>query len=130
MRVAASFCRTRGGVVSGLRAPTGPTDRALEASVRARSMMGAPIHYRLRNYNGGRDPFATDPATRWTDEHGFRHATCDCAGFAAWCLGFDRYQPEHFPYWGGWINTDSAIWEALHDARWFKAIELAEPGCL
>ena len=84
-----------------------------EAVRRAKSMVGykpelpanAPkgtrrvnIKYRLSKFNGGKDPYAQHPAD-WS--YGNRTPTCDCAGFVAWCLGYDRYQPGKFePYDG------------------------------
>lgn len=74
---------------------------------------GAPLrcpdlYYRLRDYNGGKDPRAPDPATRWSKPGStFVNRTSDCMGGAAWEGGFDRYQPDRFPLYGGWINTDS-----------------------
>lgn len=83
---------------------------------------GAPrrcpdIFYRLKDHNGGKDPTAPDPATRWhqTDTNGVRHErrTCDCMGAAAYEGGFDRLQPVRFAHiYGGWINTDSMRMDA------------------
>jgi hypothetical protein len=101
-----------------------------DAIERARKMVGAAIHYQLKDKNGGRNPDAPDPASHWINDHGDRVATCDCAGFVAWCLGFDRYQPGTFEYWDGWINTDSAIFEAENNGEWFERLAAPELGCL
>ncbi len=96
-----------------------------------------PIRYRLKRYNGGRDPFADHPAT-WAPDWGVW--VCDCAGFVCWAMGVDRFQPGHetksgklvgkYEFWGGYINTDSMIAEAERDGKWFEVIDKPEPGCL
>jgi hypothetical protein len=110
----------------GVIRPTSPT----EAIARARSMIDGAIHYQLNPHNGGRDPNAPDPATHWVDDANHPIATCDCAGFVAWALGFARYQPHDFPPWDGWINTDSMIFESDHGAQWFRKLDQPEAACL
>lgn len=119
-----------------------------EAVERARSMLGyrpankRQIAYRLKGgFNGGHDPFAKHPA-RWSPADSQREAwsktgayTCDCAGFVAWCLGYDRYQPDSGFHNEGrgykYINTDSAIWASEAEVpTWFKRLEYPEVGCL
>jgi hypothetical protein len=101
-----------------------PTTSA-EALDRARSMIGKTIRYSLGA--GGRDPWDKDPATEVAGARA--SATCDCAGFVAWALGYDRKQPEsEFPLWGGWINTDSAIEEAKRTHLWFLRTLAPEVG--
>lgn len=74
---------------------------------------GAPlrcpdIYYLLRDHNGGKDPRAPDPADRWQKPGStFTNRTSDCIGGASWEGGWDRFQPQRFPIYGGWINTDS-----------------------
>jgi cell wall-associated NlpC family hydrolase len=103
-----------------------PTTSA-EAMVRARSMIGKRIRYSLGA--GGRDPWDNDPATEVAGAKA--SATCDCAGFVAWALGFDRKQPESdFPLWGGWINTDSAMEESKRTQTWFLRTQVPEVGGL
>jgi len=106
-----------------------PTTR-VEAIGRALSMIGQPIEYQLKPHNGGGNPDAPDPATHWIDNERTPRATCDCAGFVAWCLGYDRYQPRNFPHWGGWINTDSMLFAAQVTSTWFAPSPYydAEPG--
>jgi len=58
------------------------------------------ISYSLKN-SGGRDPRWPLPARPGT-------RTADCIGFALWCFGIDRFQ-VNYPFYGGWINTDSMI---------------------
>lgn len=98
------------------------------AAVRAKSMIGAPIPYVLGA--GGRNPMATTPIGKRDDRRG-----CDCVGFTAWCSGFDRFQ-KTFPYFGGWINTDSSLgkwnadlgkWEPAE--KWFMLLERPCIGC-
>lgn len=100
-----------------------------EAVRRAKSMVGAPIGYVLGC--GGRNPKSNTPAT--TREFGTEQRTgCDCVGFTAWSSGFDRFRHD-FPYYGGWINTDSALgqWDGhtWHPAPgWFELLAAPEPG--
>ena len=72
---------------------------------RARSAIGFATRYRLGA--GGRNPRAKHPAVA---------TECDCSGFAAWCVGVDRYLPNgaipHLPG-GEWFET-SSLWR---DAR-------------
>jgi hypothetical protein len=90
------------------------------------------IYYRLPNHNGGKDPTAPDPATRWKSSvtATFVNVTSDCMGGAAWGAGFDRYQPVRFAHlFAGWINTDSMIADALGPMKCFRQLEHPEPGC-
>ncbi len=98
---------------------------------------GAPIecptiYYRLNGYNGGKDPTAPDPATRWykrgsSDEN----VTCDCTGGMSWGQGFDRYQPERMGHvYEGWINTDSMRSDAAGRGKGFVRIYRPEPGAI
>jgi hypothetical protein len=74
---------------------------------------GAPamcpsLTYRLKLFNGGKDPTAPDPSTGIL---GFRY--CDCIGGACWCQGVDRYQEVRFSHiYKGWMNTDSIMMDA------------------
>ena len=72
------------------------TSATLDRYMRSPPPMCPTIYYRLADHNGGSDPTAPDPASRWQTEAGTWAVTCDCAGGAAWCAGFDRYQPERF----------------------------------
>lgn len=89
------------------------------------------IYYRLSDYNGGKDPGAPDPASYWRASPGAHmNVTSDCIGGAAWCGGFDRYQPARFAHiYEGWVNTDSMIMDALGPARCFRKLSSPEPGC-
>jgi hypothetical protein len=120
------------GVVSGevlVPEPLPPPPEPLTVE-RALSMISyAPdgaeqIRYRLGA--GGRDPDEAHPAA-WSSER--LRWEVDCSGFAAWCLGLDRYQPK-FPLWGGWISTDSIVADAHGAGVWFRRIDRPEPGCL
>jgi hypothetical protein len=97
----------------------------------------APIYYLLHDHNGGKDPTAPDPADHWSApvEHPepgavpFVNRTCDCIGGAAWCGGWDRYQPVRFAHlYDGWINTDSMIDDAIGPARCFSRMDRPTPG--
>lgn len=90
---------------------------------RAEMLVGSPsINYHLKYPNGGTDPEAINPQDMHT-------GGCDCIGFAAWCAGFDRYQPKKFPLYDGYINTDSMVMEATQWGRWFTFLDKPEPGC-
>ncbi len=88
-------------------------------------------YYLLKDHNGGKDPTAADPFDRWQKEgSAFVNRTADCIGGAAWCGGFDRYQPERFAHiYGGWINTDSMLLDALGRQKCFVTIDRPVPGC-
>ncbi len=90
------------------------------------------LYYLLKDFNGGKDPTAPDPADRWSRPgSSFVNRTVDCSGGNAWMQGFDRYQPRRFDHiYGGWINTDSKILDARGPARCFRALERPEPGCI
>ena len=110
---------------------------------KANSMVGEHIVYKLGA--GGRNPDNLSPAT-------FKDGVlaCDCSGFVAWCWGFDRYQDNHvgknqwdgksnarpglfgyFPYYGGWINTDSMLEDAFDsNIDWFSHLNYPIPGCI
>jgi hypothetical protein len=96
------------------------------------------IFYRLKGYNGGKDPTASDPATRWREVgKQFINVTSDCVGGVAWASGFDRYQPTRFAHiYEGWINTDSMRQDAKRvivpgsPRRCFERIDVPEPGCM
>lgn len=118
--------------------------RILDLSVkeridRALSQVRAPIKYHLEYPNGGTDPGTVQkPGGPCDPDTGL----CDCVGFVAWAQGFDRFQPSEFPYYDGYINTDSMIdvargipqlecpgrAEALD--RWFTKLDKPEPGCM
>lgn len=91
------------------------------------------IFYRLKDYNGGKDPTAAHPADVWyeTDKQGVRHErrTGDCISAAAWIGGWDRYQPQRFGFYSGWINTDSMRMDAAGPAKCFARIHSPESGC-
>ena len=87
--------------------------------------------YRLEVPNGGTDPSAPDPFSRWTKPgHAFVNITSDCIGGAAWCAGFDRYQPKRMSHiYGGWINCDSMRLDADGPSKCFVRLERPELGC-
>jgi len=103
---------------------------------RARSLLGQHLPYILGG--GGRNPGALTPATDvYRDDGTLVGRGCDCIGFVAWCCGFDRFQ-RGFPYYGGWINCDSALggWyqgpngmEWHPAARYFRVLPRPQPGC-
>jgi hypothetical protein len=87
-------------------------------------------YYLLEGHNGGKDPTARDPWDRWHKDGGaFENRTADCIGGASWCGGFDRYQPERFPLYDGWINTNSMIEDALGKATCFELLDRPAIGC-
>jgi hypothetical protein len=104
--------------------------KALDAYVRNPKPTCPDIFYRLKDFNGGKDPTGPDPATRWTKTgSAFTNVTSDCIGGAAWCGGFDRYQPGRFPLYEGWINTDSMVADAIGAQACFRVLDKPEPGC-
>lgn len=123
----ANRARYLGGIVDKNALDSGLVNPALNC---------APIYYRLKDYNGGKDPHAPDPATRWVNPateqapNPQTNVTCDCVGGAAWCGGFDRFQPARFSHlYGGWINTDSMIMDAQANALAFAIVTKPYPGC-
>lgn len=88
-------------------------------------------YYLLKEHNGGKDPTASDPFERWSKPGAdFVNRTADCIGGAAWCGGFDRYQPKRFAHlYEGWINTDSMLLDAFGPAKCFVPIDRPEVGC-
>lgn len=103
----------------------------LDPHVRAPAERIADGYYLLKEHNGGKDPTAPDPWDRWSKPGStFQNVTADCIGGAAWCGGFDRYQPQRFAHiYSGWINTDSMIMDARGPAKCFVELERPEPGC-
>jgi cell wall-associated NlpC family hydrolase len=94
-----------------------------EVVARARSQIGLRTIYALGA--GGRRP---------ADARCTQGGKCDCSGFAAWCIGVDRFtqDPWYRTVNGGWLET-SAIFRDLAtplgivDAwEWAKA----QPGML
>jgi len=77
---------------------------------RARSVIGKATVYKLGQ--GGRDPHALHPGVVRMVE-GFATYECDCSGFAAWCVGVDRYLP----------NVGAAEADAY---QWFETSNLAK----
>lgn len=62
--------------------------------------------------NGGNNPHAPGP---WSISSDGRKRS-DCIGTAVWARGFDRFQPIRFAHiYGGYINTDSILLDALGD---------------
>jgi hypothetical protein len=88
------------------------------------------LYYLLHEHNGGTDPCAPDPASRWTKPGStFVNRTCDCVGGQSWAGGWDRYQPTRFAHlYDGWINTNSMILDACGPQRCFVPISRPEPG--
>jgi hypothetical protein len=90
------------------------------------------LYYLLKDHNGGKDPTAPDPADRWTKEGSkFLNRTADCIVGAAWCGGFDRWQPKRFTLtgWDGWINTDAMLLDATGPQKCFRTLDRPLPGC-
>lgn len=105
-----------------------------EGALRRARMMagsaGALIRYSIvGGRNGGTNPDASDPASRWRTVLRTLRATCDCSGLQAWCLGFDRRQEDFAPGWD-FFNTVSMIAEAQTRAAWFEIIPAPETACL
>jgi hypothetical protein len=91
-----------------------------------------PVEYRLdeSGLTGGDDPTAPHCAD-WS--YGYRTLTADCAGFALYCVGLARYQPDYKGLNGAWLNTDSIIADAARQRRFFFELEARDevrPGDL
>jgi hypothetical protein len=73
---------------------------------RAEAAVGQGIRYELGK--GGYAPGHPLPT---------KSGTCDCSGFVAWCLGFDRRMTEMFyvQYNGGWFET-TAIYKDIGES--------------
>jgi cell wall-associated NlpC family hydrolase len=75
---------------------------------RALSARGFATRYKLGA--GGRDPMLKHPGARVAGA-----LECDCSGFAAWCVGVDRYLPNgavpHLPG-GEWFETSALVRDA------------------
>jgi hypothetical protein len=113
-------------------APFGSLDRFVRRPDGVDDFTMCPdIYYLLKTHNGGTDPTAPDPGTRWSKPGStFVNITSDCIGGAAWCGGFDRFQRERFAHiYGGWINTNSMRMDAARDMRCFIRLAAPEPGC-
>jgi hypothetical protein len=95
--------------------------RADAAVTRARRAAASPSLYVLGA--GGRDPKARTPHTKRNGLTG-----SDCVGFTSWCLQHDRYQPETFELYDGWINTDSLMTDARGARSWYAEVDTPKPG--
>ena len=98
---------------------------ALDEFVRQPFLECPTLLYRLPYPQGGDDPTAPHPTH--TDPDGTHHA--DCMAGAAWCGGFDRKQAVRFAHlYGGSINTNSMILDAIGAAKCFVSVGRPEPG--
>ncbi len=88
---------------------------------RARAMAKVKSLYVLGA--GGRDPKAKTPHTKRNELVG-----SDCVGFTCWALQHDRYQPETFEIYDGWLNTDSIMMDARGPQDWYAEVSRPEPG--
>lgn len=88
---------------------------------RATGAVGKATRYALGR--GGRDPAAAHPA---------QGRACDCSGFAAWCVGVDRYLPNaaipDLPEQYGWFETTALYadarspWGFVTEIPWTAAL--------
>jgi hypothetical protein len=90
-----------------------------------------PVAYRLDESGllGGDDPEGPHCADV---SYGGRTLTSDCIGFALYCAGIARWQPDYKGSRGPWLNTDAVLDDAHGQKRFFVPIarELALPGDL
>lgn len=93
---------------------------------RARACTRIQIEYALGA--GGRNPRSSDPRSEKL-RNGIRRFGLDCSGLVAHAIGFDRYQPNFIP-WGGWVNTDSLIEDALGLRQLVEQVMYPEVGAL
>lgn len=78
--------------------------------------------------NGGFDPTAKTCASMW-EIKGKTIYSADCVGYALHSYGWDRFQPE-FPFWGGYLNTNSICAAADAGSPWVRVLDGPYPGCL
>ncbi len=71
-------------------------ERAVDTCARVRGGGAGREQAFYRLGKGGRHPEADVP---WDDQR-----QCDCSGFVAWVLGYDRYRGDDV-----WINTDAIL---------------------
>lgn len=122
---------------------------------RARSMLGRQTVYWPSA--GGHDPDSPSAASRvrvadeWptldaqtqaelrplaqaagidVDDPGLVVPAADCSGYVSWVLGLARRRRPPQPGVGEWISTDSIYGDATHEARLFRPLGQAVPGCL
>lgn len=95
---------------------------AAEAVERAKKIAAGFSKYILGA--GGRNPQAEKPFTSKNGAEG-----SDCIGFVLWCLGLDRLQPD-YPFYEGWINTDSMLMDVDGDQKYFEEVDFPFPGCV
>jgi hypothetical protein len=89
---------------------------AIEAVVRAKEIAALPKSTYVLGA-GGRSPETPTPFTSRNGKLG-----ADCIGFVLWAWGIDRYQPKSFPFYDGWINTDSMLSDALGPKTTFDVV--------
>ena len=97
---------------------------AADVVARAVSACGKGTRYRLGA--GGRDPRLAHPAVA---------GACDCSGFAAWCVGVDRFLPNAgvptMPG-GNWFETTQLVRDAKSPFGFVTEVAMAQarPGDL
>lgn len=99
----------------------GPLSRG-DVVARALAAVGFGTRYKLGK--GGRDPAAAHPA---------QDGACDCSGFAAWCVGVDRFLPNGaipgLPADERWFETSALYadarspWGFVAEVPWIEARE-------
>lgn len=89
------------------------------------------VQYLLKSgKNGGADPFMASCASHWWDAKKVNdYFTSDCIGFALWAYGWSRFQKK-FPFWGGYLNTNSICAAAKARSPWVEVLGQPRPGCL
>lgn len=85
-----------------------------------------PINYRLKDYNGGKDPLAPF-CCEWS--YGSRVPTSDCIGFVLHSAGLDRKQPGFSGSRGEDLNCQ-ALWDDAHSVSgvFVRLLGPAEPA--
>lgn len=90
-----------------------------------------PIAYRLKEKNGGRDPYGQWCVGPEDWSYGLRTPTADCIGFVLHGSGIDRKQPSwDGPIAGPWLYCPSIVRDARHEQRWCAEVpdDQAKPG--
>lgn len=97
-----------------------------QAIGRAVDMINYPSRYHLGS--GGSDPGAISCFVASTDGVG----QCDCSGFVAWCLGYDRWQKRLYSDrdLGEYVSTDSMVEDANRHQILFRRTSNPRAGDL
>jgi hypothetical protein len=91
-------------------------------------VLGKPIHYRLKDFNGGADPHAAHCASISPAGGAYKvkTPTADCIGLVLWSSGIDRKQPGYEGSLGEWLNCSSLLADAHGEQRFCRPLATGE----